>query len=220
MTSRAVNAKPSARRTALTPSREEPVVDGRRAWRDRNLSKVVDALLDLFAEGNLRPGADAIAARSGVSRRSVFRYFDDLDGLDRVAIERQSARVAHLLEVTELGQGPIAVRIDRLISQRLRLFEAILPVARVSRLRAPFEPVVAGELAQSRLWFRRQIERHFARELSSLGRGQRVAVLGACEVLCSFEAYELLRLTHEQTPKQIGEVMRIGLTKLFGGRSA
>lgn len=195
-----------------------PVIDGRRAWRDRNLSAVVDALLDLFAEGNLRPGADEIAARSGVSRRSVFRYFDDLDNLDRVAIERQLARVGHLVEMADVGEGPLKVRIERLISQRLGLFEAILPVARVSRLRAPFEPVVAEELARSRRRFRRQAEHHFAGELESLGRGDRNATLGAIDVLCSFEAYELLRLGHAQTTKQIGEVMRIGLIKLLGGR--
>lgn len=193
----------------------EALVDGRRAWRDRNLSAVVDALLDLFAEGNLRPGADEIAARSGVSRRSVFRYFDDLDNLDRFASERQIARVAHLLEVTNLGEGSTEDRIERLMTQRLRLFEAILPVARVSRLRAPFEPVVAAELARSRKLFRRQIERHFARELRSLARNQRSAAIGVAEVLCSFEAYELLRLGHEQTSKQIGDVMRRGLSALL-----
>jgi len=202
------------------PAASTPLVDGRRAWRDRNLGAVVDALLDLFAEGNLRPGADEIAARSGVSRRSVFRYFDDLDSLDRVATERQIARVAHLLEVSNVGEGSIEDRIERLISQRLRLFEAILPVARVSRLRAPFEPVVAEELARSRELFRRQVERHFASELQPLSRGKRNALLGAAEVLSSFEAYELLRLGHQQTTRQIGDVMQAGLLGVLGGLRA
>ena len=141
-----LTSKPAAR----VPGRVRPVVDrpatvdGRRAWRDRNLGAVVDALLDLFTEGNLRPGADEIAARSGVSRRSVFRYFDDLDSLDRVAIERQIARVSHLIEVPGLGEGSVEDRVKRLSSQRVRLFEAILPVARVSRLRAPAAPRGGG----------------------------------------------------------------------------
>jgi len=201
-------------RTCATPP-PDPTVDGRRASRDRNLNAVVDALLDLFAEGNLRPGAAEIAARSGLSRRSVFRYFDDLDALDRIAIERQVARVGHLIELAEPGAGAVASRIDRLIAQRVRLFEAILPAGRVSRLRAPFEPVVADELARSRDLFRRQVERHFADVLRPLPRGERNAALGAAEVLCSFEAYELLRLGHAQTPKQIGDAMRVGLTRLF-----
>lgn len=210
---RPANRRPA---TAVT-SNDAATVDGRRAWRDRNLTAVVDALLDLFAEGNLRPAADEIAARSGVSRRSVFRYFDDLDSLDRVAIERQFARVSHLVELPDTGEGPLADRIERLIAQRVGLFEMILPIARVSRLRAPFEPVVAAELAQSRRRFRRQIERHFADELRPMSRGDRSAALSAVDVLCSFESYELLRLGHEQTPKQIGDVLRLGLTRLLGG---
>jgi AcrR family transcriptional regulator len=198
-----------------SPRSGASAVDGRRAWRDRNLSAVVDALLDLFSEGNLRPGADEIAARSGVSRRSVFRYFDDLDSLDRVAIDRQIARVSHLLEVRDLGEGLILDRIDHLITQRLRLFEAILPVARVSRLRAPFESVVADQVARSRRELKRQVERQFAVELRSLGRVERNAALAAASALCSFEVYELLRLGNEQTTKQIGDAMRAGLSGLF-----
>lgn len=209
-----VNRRASASARDGTPAE---AVDGRRAGRDRNLNAVVDALLDLFAEGNLRPGAEEIAARSGVSRRSVFRYFDDLDGLDRVATERQTRRVAHLLEIEREGEGSLRVRIDRIVAQRLRLFEVILPVGRVSRLRAPFEPVIAGELARSRKLFRRQVERQFAPELRALPRGERNAALGAAGVLCSFEAFELLRLGHDQSPKQIRDVMRRGLTAVFGG---
>ena len=205
----------SKRSPAGEPAAAHGMGDGRRAWRDRNLNAVVDALLDLFGEGHLRPGADEIAARSGVSRRSVFRYFDDLDSLDRVAIERQTARVSHLLEIEEPGVGTIDERIERLVAQRLRLFEAIFPVARVSRLRAPFEPIVAEELARGRRAFRRQVERQFADELSGLRGGERNAVLGAAEVLCSFEAYELMRVGHGQTARQIGEVMRRGLTGLL-----
>ncbi len=212
--------KPSSVTRGSDTAAADALSDGRRAWRDRNLSTVVDALLDLFAEGNLRPGADEIAARSGVSRRSVFRYFDDLDSLDRVAIDRQVARVGHLLDLPGLGEGAVEGRVERLVSQRLGLFEAILPVARVSRLRAPFEPVVADELSRSRNLFRRQVERHFGDELRSLSRGKRNALLGAAEVLCSFEAYELLRLGHQQTPKQIGEVMQAGLMGVFGGLRA
>lgn len=190
-------------------------VDGRRAGRDRNLNAVVDALLDLFSEGNLRPGAGEIALRSGVSRRSVFRYFDDLDSLDRIAIERQIARVSHLIELPDIGAGSLSERIERLIAQRLRLYEAIMPVARASRLRAPFEPVLAAELSRSRRLFRKQVERHFDPELQRLSRSDRSATLGAAEALTSFESYELLRLAHAHSPRQIAAVMRRGLTALL-----
>jgi AcrR family transcriptional regulator len=210
-----VTAEATAPATPRTRASNGAALDGRRAWRDRNLNAVVDALLDLFAEGNLRPGADAIAARSGVSRRSVFRYFADLDSLDRIAIDRQLARVGQLAELERVGEGSLDARIDRIVAQRIRLYDAVLPVARVSRLRAPFEPVVAAELARTRRLWRRQIERHFAPELQPLARRERNAVLGAADVVCAFECYELMRLGHGQSSKQVADAMRVGLTKLF-----
>ncbi len=209
---------PTTKRTPRRPVAADdatPAIDGRRAWRNRNLSAVVDALLDLFAEGNLRPGAEEIAVRSGVSRRSVFRYFDDLDSLDRVAIERQLARVAHLTDIANIGEGSLGERIERIIDQRMRLYEAIAPVARVSRLRAPFEPVVAAELARSRALFRRQAERHFEPELRDLDKAARVATLGAIETLCAFETYELQRIGHGLTLRQTGEIIRRGISALL-----
>lgn len=205
------------RRTAAPHAGDETNVDGRRAWRDRNLNAVVDALLDLFAEGNLRPGADEIAARSGVSRRSVFRYFDDLDSLDRVATERQLARVSHLIELEGVGEGALGDRIARIVAQRLRLYEAIAPVARVSRLRAPFEPVVGEELARTRRRFRRQAEAHFERELRSMSRAARAEALGVIDSLLSFETYELQRIAHGHSAKQTAGIMRRGIAALLGG---
>jgi len=101
--------------------------DGRRAARERNRLAVVDALLDLYAEGNLRPDAQEVAERSGVSRRSVFRYFDDRDDLDRTAIERQQQRVWHLVEIAGVGEGPLEERIARIAEQRVALFHELGP---------------------------------------------------------------------------------------------
>src|ERR1035438_5413311 len=67
--------------------------DGRQLRRRRNRETVVDALLDLYRDGNLRPSTEEIAARSGLSPRSLFRYFDDVDDLTRTAIRHQEHRV-------------------------------------------------------------------------------------------------------------------------------
>ncbi len=63
-------------------------VDGRTMRRTRNRSAVITALLDMIREGDLHPGAAEIAERAGVSHRSIFRYFDDLDDLVRTAIDQ------------------------------------------------------------------------------------------------------------------------------------
>ena len=73
-----------------------PTVDGRRARRHRSRDLAVDALLDLLGEGVLRPTAQQVAERSGVSLRSIFRIFDDVETLNAAAAARQLSRVRHL----------------------------------------------------------------------------------------------------------------------------
>ncbi len=196
------------------PAERADRVDGRRAGRERNRLAVVDALLDLYAEGKLRPDANEVAARSGVSRRSVFRYFDDRDDLDRAAIARQQERVRHLVEIPGIGEGPLPDRISRLAERRVALFEQIRPAARISRLRAPFHRVIAEELEQSRRFFTRQIERQFAAELGAMAEGPRTETVDAADALCSFEAYDLLH-SRGASAGQVRAAMRRGLGALF-----
>ena len=86
-------------------------IDGRRARRDRNRERVVDAMLELYREGDLRPSVNTVAERSGVSHRSVFRYFDDLGELCRVAVERQLAATIDIWVVPDTGIGPLEDRV-------------------------------------------------------------------------------------------------------------
>ena len=74
-----------------------PLTDGRNQRRDRNRDAVVTALLELYREGQLGPSAEEIAARAGISVRSLFRYFDDVDALVRAAIARQQEHLAPLV---------------------------------------------------------------------------------------------------------------------------
>jgi AcrR family transcriptional regulator len=76
------------------PSEDAPAADeragstdGRAARRARNRTAVLDAAIALFAEGNLQPTAGDIAARSGVSHRSINRYFPDNRALVRVRLD-------------------------------------------------------------------------------------------------------------------------------------
>jgi AcrR family transcriptional regulator len=193
-------------------------LDGRHAWRERNRSAVVDALLDLYEEGNVDPGAQEIAERSGVSRRSVFRYFDDMDDLCRVAIERHQERVGHLFEIEGLGEGTLAARIERIVEQRMKLFEAIAPVRRVARLRAPFQPVIAAELARANRELRRQLERHFLPDLDAMPSDRRAEALAALDMLCAFESFELLRFVQELSLEQAGSVLRRTIATVFDGQ--
>jgi AcrR family transcriptional regulator len=167
------------------------VTDGRQRRRLRNREAVVEALLDLYRDGNLRPSAEEIAARSGLSPRSLFRYFDDVDDLTRTAMRRQEQRAHHLVAVDARPDEPLEAKVEALVEQRFRLFDAVGQAAAVARLRAPFQPGLASEIQRNRSFMRSQIAQLFAPELAGQGAGGPGA-LAAADVLTSFESCRLL----------------------------
>jgi len=172
---------------------EQEHEDGRRARRDRNREAVVDAYLDLVREGDMHPNVADVAERSGVSHRSVFRYFADKDELARTAVQRQTAWASSLAAIPVAATAPLDDRIAALVEQRAEMFDRIGAVGRLSRALAGRQPIIAEQLELSRRFFRKQVKVLFERELTALGEPDSGEVLGAIDVLCSFESYDLLR---------------------------
>ena len=166
--------------------------DGRRARAERNRDAVVEAILDLLCEGVEYPTAEAIAERSGVSVRSVFRHFDDLESLHAAAVDRHSERIRDLFEPPPSG-GPLARRIDELAARRSRLFEAMTPVRFVGeRLRGRSE-VIDERLEFARELLRSQVTTLFEPELDRESGAARRDLLDAVEVATSWSTWNLLR---------------------------
>lgn len=193
----------------------QDVEDGRRIRRDRNRDAVVDAMISLYDEGNLAPSADDISGRAGLSARSLFRYFEDIDDLCRAAITHQLQRVRPTLKVSAEHDDALSVRIAAVVDQRLRMFDAIGSVGHVSRLRAPFQPLVAAELRQARSFLRHQLERCFAAELAAMPEHMSTSVLAIADVVCSFEAYQLLRQDQQLSQARAGDALADALSRLF-----
>jgi len=168
----------------------DPVVDGRSAIRDRNRDAVLDAVLDLFSEDNLSPGPDEVAARVGLSVRSVYRYFDDHDSLTRAAIARNIERVTPLFLIPAIGEGELAGRADRFVDARLRLQAEVAPTVRAARIRATFDPLVRDDVDASRQFLREQIERHFAREFARFDADRAAARIAGVDALFTFESLD------------------------------
>jgi AcrR family transcriptional regulator len=170
--------------------------DGRNLRRDRNRDAVVTALLELYREGDLGPSADAIAARAGISARSLFRYFEDIDALVRAAIARQQEHLAPLYALDASADQPLAERVERFVAGRVRLIEGMGEVGRLARTLATRQPLILAELARVRRTLRLQLADLFAAELEALDRqapGARATALAAADVVTSWEAFDLMR---------------------------
>ncbi|MGN6695303.1 MAG: TetR/AcrR family transcriptional regulator [Aquihabitans sp.] len=177
----------------MSDPQPDAAADGRTARRDRNRDAVLDAVLDLFADGAITPAPAEVAERSGVSLRSVYRYFDDMDALVRAAIARNLARMGPLFELEAPGEGPVADRVERTVASRLRLYDGIGPMARAAIARSPQNPIIAERLAETRLYLRRQVEEMFAPELAALDPEAAHEVVAAVDVLLELDSVDHLR---------------------------
>jgi len=101
--------------------------DGRAVARsERTQAAVVDALLALTDEGDLRRQRRALRLRAGVSLRTVFQHFQDMDLLYAVAAERQERRMSSLL-LPPPTEGSLDARIDALVAHRAGCWRRSLP---------------------------------------------------------------------------------------------
>jgi AcrR family transcriptional regulator len=189
--------------------------DGRAARRDRNRAAVIDAVVEAFTEGTLEPDPDDVAARCGLSPRSVYRYFDDRESLLRAAIDQTFERVRPLTAIERIGEGPLEERISRFVAARLRLYEAVAPTARAARRRAATSDIVRAQVERTRRGLREQVEHHFARELRALPARPRRAVTAAVDGLCQFEGLDHYRVHLGYASSETRVLLADALTRLL-----
>lgn len=191
-------------------------IDGRSARRDRNRLAVIDAAIELFAEGNLRPDSSAIAQRCGLSLKSVTRYFEDLDSLIATAAARQMEQFFPLYQIHAIGQGPLDHRIADFVRVRLKAYEVMAATFRAASLLALSQPSVQKHLIEARVLARTQIEVHFAPELQALTPAQRQSRVAAIDALLQSESLDHYRvhrgfsvsLTRSMLIDAIGELLQ------------
>lgn len=187
-------------------------VDGRKLRREQNREAVIISLLALFRDGVYQPGTAEIAAKAGLSPRSLFRYFDDFDDLLRAAADRQVTLALPLTGVGAEPDDPTASKIRAVVGARAMLYEEIGPSARALRAAAPRRPALAALLVRNRAYLRGQIREVFAAELAQADRD----VLPALQIMCSFEAYELLRYDQAMSADQARAALVAGIESLLG----
>ncbi|MCB0977976.1 MAG: TetR/AcrR family transcriptional regulator [Acidimicrobiales bacterium] len=168
------------------------ITDGRTARRERNRTAVLDAVLELFGEDQTYPTPDEVATRSGVSLRSVYRYFDDRESLVRSAMEHHYLRIHHLFDLDVGPADPLERRIDGLAAQRLRLFEEAGPVFRAAIAQAENNELIKARVLDRRALLVEQVHSLFEPEFAALGPSGPY-VEAAVEVITGFESVDHLR---------------------------
>ncbi|MEL6983519.1 MAG: TetR/AcrR family transcriptional regulator [Actinomycetota bacterium] len=190
--------------------------DGRAARRQRNITAVLDVAVAMFTEGELFPTVEQVSKRSGVSVRSIYRYFPEPADLHEAAIGRHRERTEPLAHLPSIGQGSLADRIDDFVAMRLRLHDGVGATYRATVHNAPNQPRLEEQLARARADLRRQLERQFAPELGELAVADQAAVATASDVLTQLDSIELLRHHRMLSVADTEQTLRLGLRRLLG----
>lgn len=173
------------------PDAAVPATDGRTLRSLRTREAIVDATIVLIERGDLRPTAPRVAECAGVSVRSVFQHFDDLETLHASVAERLVERVA-VLVVHVPPDGPLAERLDVFVRNRAALLEAVTPVRRAAEVHGPFSAEIVARLRDGQSFLRDELVVTFAPELDAAGE-DRQDVLDALESALSWATWEGLR---------------------------
>lgn len=191
-----------------------PKIDGRNARAEKTRAAVATGLLTLFEGGNLRPTAAEIAERAGVSLRSVFQHFDDIDSLYAAVADAQMARLGHFVS-QEPANGLTGPRIRAFVERRTELLETITPVRRAALLQEPFSDLLADRLRWAHDMAREEIERTFAPELAMITAGERADVVWALDVATNWSAWDASRRMNGLSIEDARRVMERMITALL-----
>jgi len=170
---------------------EDRPADGRVQRGARNREAIADSLLACYEDGILRPSVPEVAARAGVSARSVHNHFADIEALRSEVTRRQWERYAPLI-----GS---ATTVDELVEQRARFYEAVTPVRRAALLSVHDSPTIARNLARLDRMLRRQLEATFPRADADL--------LDALDLVTSWDAWNRLRSAQGCAPARAQRVL-------------
>jgi|TARA_B100001146_G_scaffold101628_2_gene90034 AcrR family transcriptional regulator len=170
----------------------EEVVDGRVARGQRTREAVIDTLFDLYAEGNLTPTIEQIAARVGRTTRSIYHHFQDKEALAVAIAERQLERHRELLTAGPVS-GTRTERVDGIARHRAELFEAVAPARRSALVRMHLSPEIQNQQTFLAAHLRNQIARTFEPELSLLDPDAADEVLELLDLHTSWETWDRLR---------------------------
>lgn len=196
-------------------------VDGRTTRRERNRSAVINSALALYDADRYPFTIHELSEHSGVSVRSIYRYFTSLDDLVHTAAAARLESLTALVEVFEADGVPLADRIQRFLRSRLALLTRVQPFRGLGDAMGPStDPGVLRIQVEVRERMRSQFVSAFRPELDAMSDDRRLHVTFAVETMMLPAAVvfrrEQLGMTQEASLVLLADVLEILLTATGG----
>jgi AcrR family transcriptional regulator len=184
--------------------------DGRRQRSERSRAQIVDAMMELVRGGDMNPSAARVAEQAGVSLRTVFRHFEEMDSLYR----EMTARLEE--EILPLALKPFEAadwrgRLGELVTRRAQIFELMLPFRVAGNVRRFQSEHLMDDYRRSILMERAAL--HGVLPKAALADAPRAAAL---EIATGFQTWRRLRQDMGLTPTQAEAAMRFTVERLAG----
>ena len=188
-------------------------VDGRSLRRERNRQDIVDALLGLIENGETEISAALIASKAGLSERSIFRYFDDVNDLYRSVCDLAFSKEIEYALIDDAGVGSLDTKIENFVNQRVRIYTMNEKIAPAARSFAFKNPIIKNQLVVGRKLLRTQIIKHFAEELSVFDKQQQQVAVAIIDSLTTFEHYDMMRSDQKMSVQTIKSILTESIRK-------
>ena len=188
-------------------------VDGRSLRRESNRQDIVNELLDLIENGEIEISAALIASKAGLSERSIFRYFDDVNDLYRSVCDLAFSKEIEYALIDDAGVGSLDTKIENFVNQRVRIYTMNEKIAPAARSFAFKNPIIKNQLVVGRKLLRNQIIKHFSEELSAFDKQQQQVAVAIIDSLTTFEYYDMMRSDQKMSVQAIKSVLTESIRK-------
>jgi AcrR family transcriptional regulator len=195
----------------MTLTADEPA-DGRHRRSMSSQRRIVQAMLELVAEGNVAPSADEVSDRAGVGRRSVFRHFSDMDSL-----YREMAAVLHV-RFAQIAEQPFKAaqwrdQLIELVERRANAFDRMAPYLNASIVHRNQSPVLREGHARFVGILRARLVNRLPPDVA-----RDKVFVDAVDLLISFEAWQRLREDQGLSPSEAKQVLCSAVQALLAQR--
>ena len=166
---------------------EKGTTDGRVQRSERSRQAIINATLSLIRAGHLMPTAQQVADESGVTIRTVFRHFEDMEALyvETDATLRPEYE-GNFLQADH--RGTFEERVVRAIECHEKVYSEWADVIRFTRAHKWRSPTLTQQYARNQRGLRKDLERWLP-ELRQVPDELREAIDG----IASFEYWDRLR---------------------------
>jgi AcrR family transcriptional regulator len=158
--------------------------DGRHARAERGRRLAVEATVRLLARGEPLKSIDQVAEESGIPKRTLFRYFGNVDGIVRELFGVYLPTMREFFADSVVTNEPLESRVRRLLMSR---FDFVKRFGHMSRTidRIASEVPTARQMKELREGtFRRQTDAWLSKELQNLP----LEICAQVELLTSFNS--------------------------------